>query len=563
MINDLIIEKIVSHNRYKITETLNKAVNNTFISQFIVIPITINYFILCNDFPEDMKYILDFKTLSIEIKTKIHQEIVNYFEILKYSNTLLIDTTDLYEITFQHLLPINVFLINSREIYKFQNNLSIIKGSIYKNKERLDLKSRIYKCENRLCNDKSYLLRLKNLAYLMQDSLKSFLNRIVNETKVCLGCKTLLTEIIDLRVYSKKYEYFLTDKSVSTHAVSHLNISNEKYFQGIFERRNNGKLFFKILSSYKKETLEYRHIPLHLEDTIVNSFMYPEDLNSKSFIYLENESNKSCNKIENKSDKDFYSSKNELDKKLNKIKNDPNKDSKNELNYSIIKLDAKFKNTKYNLKQDLSKPETTFLNSPLQLDDKFERFNYSATIVHLHDITNFLFSKFNNNITIYDTIILIILNILSKTNEKVLIYTSDTTYIRRCAENFFKMKNLNIKISYSLNSFNNGLCIRPFEEIKTKDILYVFQIPINQCLDYSYNNCENIYIENLDCNLNEHDHNSLQKLFLKFRNEYKRIIEPERLLRTLTSIYLSIKEFVGDNENINVFILEYFLDKLL
>lgn len=457
---DPIIEKILEYNRYKISETLNKAVKNTFIIQFIIIPITINYFMLCNDYPELIIYILDVKSFTDEVKKKIHQEIINFFEVLKYANTLLIENKELYKINFKHLMPLNLFFLKSKEIYKMNLNLFFIKGKIYKNKEILDLRYRIFICENRLCNDKSYLLKLKNLAYLMQDSLKSFLNRVINETKVCIGCKTLLTEQIDLRVYCKKYEYIVSDNSVSTYANSYLDISKENYFQGIFERKNNGKLILNILSKYNKVTLLHRHIPLHLE------------------------------------------------------------------------------------------------NDPLNV-------NYSSILKHLQNITNFIFANFNSNITIYDTILLIILNIFAKNREKILIYTSDTIYIRRCADNFFKMKNLDVVINDSLNSFKSGLCIRPFEEIKAKDIFFIFQIPINQCLDYSYNAYETFTIENLDCNLNENDHNCLQNLFIKFRQEYKRIIEPERLLQTLTSIYLSIKEFVGDNENINVFILEYFIDKLL
>ncbi|EQB61737.1 hypothetical protein NAPIS_ORF00684 [Vairimorpha apis BRL 01] len=418
---DPIIEKILEYNRYKISETLNKAVKNTFIIQFIIIPITINYFMLCNDYPELIIYILD--------------KLLIFFEVLKYANTLLIENKELYKINFKHLMPLNLFFLKSKEIYKMNLNLFFIKGKIYKNKEILDLRSRIFICENRLCNDKSYLLKLKNLAYLMQDSLKSFLNRVINETKVCIGCKTLLTEQIDLRVYCKKYEYIVSDNSVSTYANSYLDISKENYFQGIFERKNNGKLILNILSKYNKVTLLHRHIPLHLE------------------------------------------------------------------------------------------------NDPLNV-------NYSSILKHLQNITNFIFANFNSNITIYDTILLIILNIFAKNREKILIYTSDTIYIRRCADNFFKMKNLDVVINDSLNSFKSGLY-------------------------YSYNAYETFTIENLDCNLNENDHNCLQNLFIKFRQEYKRIIEPERLLQTLTSIYLSIKEFVGDNENINVFILEYFIDKLL
>jgi hypothetical protein len=489
-----IINKILEQNKLNINHKVEENVYNNVISRYFDLKIVIDYFELCDEYPESINQVVKLKSFSKSIEEEIHLYIEACISKLDYENANIINKSNLYEIIFVHLIPIVLFtedicmvydVVRSRTIpvYDIKTttkkskpkkksneiqkrvcrvyNFLVLRGTSYKFKEKLTLRSSFFVCENELCKDKNYLLKLKSVNYLIKDSKKSFIHLVDTNHKNCLNCKSDLIELIKFRVYTKEFEYIISDGIYSIYGQSNHVLESTGYFEGILERRNSGKLYLKVERSYNHDI-------------------------------------------------DYY---------------------------------------KYKVSKEI--------NITLRRHD-FTRY--------LLSVTNFVFSPIKKNCDLYDCLLLIILNILSNNESRMLIFTTDTCYIRKCALNLFQIKNMKTNLYYDLKSLNKskGLCIRDYEEVKINNIDYVFHIPIKHLLDYSYQaSKDDIEISKINKELNENDHKNIQELFIEFRREYKRVLEPERLLNTLTSLYISVYEYTNDTEYINEFILNNFLDKLL
>ncbi|WUR04202.1 uncharacterized protein VNE69_07268 [Vairimorpha necatrix] len=464
--NGNIISCILNSNMDLINNTLQDIIYKDFICKFFTLELSINYFDLCEEFPLDMNIIIRSTDFNVELLKHIEFYIENFFKNLQYENIKALRNRQLFKIHLRHICPLVNLKRSIKEVYKLTNNQDvndfssynflILSGEIHRIKETRVLRSCFLECENILCQDKCYILKLEDVNYLAHESKKTFIHIVEDKYKTCLNCKSLLVENIKFRTYSTKYEHILNDDSYQIYIKSHKDLISKGFYVGFLQRRNNGKLQFNVNQSYEQN----------------------------------------------------------------------------------------IENIKYKLRNTVTRDLQT----------------------HLLIVSSFIFKSIKSHCDIQDCILMIILNIFSFNNIRMLIFTTDSCYVRSCTVNFFKIKDLQVNIFYDMKSFRDvkGLCIRNYGDTKIQSVDMIFHLPINHLLDYSYEkSLLDFKINKKTVNLNENDQRNIQDLFIKFRKEYKRIIEPERLLNTLTSIYISILEYTEDSYLINDFILQHFVDKLL
>ncbi|KAF5141141.1 hypothetical protein AAJ76_1600067474 [Vairimorpha ceranae] len=489
----IILTSILKYNKNYIDNILKNSLFDNVLCRYISLEIIINYFYLCDYNPQLINFLikdLNFNDLIIDY---IELYIENYLSKLNYENIGIIKKRSLYQITLNHICPVSLFRKNMKDLYQFSKNLNIVSrkdlentlvslnidssglqnlkyrqvtvnntnlislcGRVYKIKEEHCLKSCFMVCKNKLCIDKTYVLMLFDVNYLITESKKTFTHVVSDRQKTCLNCKGYLEENIEYRTYMIEYKYILSASNFYVYIKTKLSLNENGCYFGTFERNNNGKLLFNVTKEYVIQT--------------------------------------DC------------------------------------IHYMMT---------------DVCK-----INIELQL----------------LSITSAIFKRIKANCDLQDTILFIILNILSIHNTRILIFTSDPQYVKNFAVHLMKIKNLQKNIYYDMKSFKdkNGLCIRDYNDTKIFKIDLIFHMPISNLVDYSYSSCtDDFSVISKSKNLTEDDHRNIQELFIKFRKEFKRIIEPERLLNMLAHVYSSIHEYQDDASQINDFILKHFVDKLL
>ncbi|EOB12198.1 hypothetical protein NBO_507g0013 [Nosema bombycis CQ1] len=195
--------------------------------------------------------------------------------------------------------------------------------------------------------------------------------------------------------------------------------------------------------------------------------------------------------------------------------------------------------------------------------------------IDLMRLTSVYFYDFKCVCSKEDVLLFIIINILNLTDKKILLMTSDPVYAFRCCKNILK-NSKNKKISFCSFKEETGICIRDYNEMinKKKDIKFdfTFNLTINNLLDYKYSEPEQnqqpaIILQSTNNRLITNtiyssqtaypnypvntfpNYESVQILFLEFREFYKGKIEPERLLDSLLYLYKSIENIMqGEKE---------------
>lgn len=207
------------------------------------------------------------------------------------------------------------------------------------------------------------------------------------------------------------------------------------------------------------------------------------------------------------------------------------------------------------------------INKKYKIEEKVKELVYWKSNITKIDITLFLiFNIFNiksfdqniNNLSLPSSPISGNNYYNNTNNNTMLILTNDINYILPFLNFIVK----NVKVFYSLKTFinnnkfyNNSILI--LEKINRKNCAnfnYEFCIKVehNEFLEYDYYYTKKENIEDkYNIKLTSLEEKNINEFFIELRNDFKGIIEPYRLLRTIEALYLSIKGLIGEGEIIS------------